>query len=108
MKKLWNKIRKWLIKKLGAVEDTPIVPSKICVMPSDIIKVYGVQTIPSWYLTGRKGEVESVLCRAKREVAWQIAAELLDKEYIRFETNENALTMETKISGTLMVCDRRW
>lgn len=103
MKKLWNKIRKWLIKKLGAVEDTPILPQKLVVMPSNYIPVCAEQIISTDF---RRGELEYAYRVAMREIAFQIASELLDKEFIQFESNENPYLLETRIRGTVMVCDR--
>lgn len=103
MKKLWNKIRKWLIKKLGAVEDAPILPQKLVVMPSDYITVCAEQIISTDLCRGKLEYAHKV---AMREIAYQLAVELLNKGYIKFETNENPYLLETRIRGTVMVCDR--
>ena len=96
MKKLFKKIRLWLIKKLKAIpeENTPCI--RHTTMP--IVTLESCETIDHYRINDEK-----FIAYCKKSVANKLAEGLIENELIEFTNCDNYEYMERTLRGRLLV-----
>lgn len=104
MKKFFNRVRYWLIKKLGGYPEQNVVIDRIQTYEHRFRPVVFRCDMPiSMCIPLNEANSHGALDRDKRELAFQIADSLIKENMVKLECQQDILRNEMILSGRLYV-----
>lgn len=102
MKTMWDKLRKWIIKKLGGSVE-PLKRPEIVSARINLVDVYSSVELP-YYQVCDVGANAHVL---RRMLAEQIVQRLLEDDLLDIAKTDNPMNMTVIYKARIKVCDMR-
>ena len=99
MKSLMNKLRRWLIYKLGGITGTEVVrPVVVKHEPYRIEELRSVRTFDT-----RRGHIEEFMNYIEIDIAHTMASKMLEAGMIRFQTGISGIADMIDVIGTIKI-----
>lgn len=105
MKTMWDKLRKWIIKKLGGSVE-PLKRPEIASARINLVDVYSSVELP-YYQMRDVGDIGDNAYVLRRMLAEQIARRLLEDDLLDIAKADNPRNMTVIYKARIKVCDMR-